>query len=128
MKKREYITLDKLKVYQLARELSRIAWRTYQELDWRMKKINGDQYIESTDSVSANIAECYERFHYLDKVKFYYNARGSLLESRNWSNILDERNFLDKKNKEDYLKVYKQLRPGLNSLIGSVLKSRKNNP
>jgi len=122
MKKKEYITLDKLRVYQLARELTRIAWRIYQKLDWRMKKINGDQYVKSTDSVSANIAEGYGRFHYLDKVKFYYNARGSLLESRNWLDILDERGFLDKKDKEDYLKVYKQLRPGLNSLIGSVIK------
>lgn len=128
MKRKEYITLNKLKVYQLARDLSTIAWRTYQNLDWRIKKINGDQYVESTDSVSANIAEGYGRFHYLDKVRFYYNARGSLFESRNWLNILNERGFIEKKDKEDYLNVYKQLRPALNSLIGSVLKSKQNSP
>lgn len=57
-------------VYKLTRELSRIAWVIYEKLEWRIKKIMGDQFIESTDSVSANIAEGYGRFHYLDKVKF----------------------------------------------------------
>lgn len=34
-------------------------------------------------SVPANIAEAYERSHTLDKVNFYYNARGSLTETQN---------------------------------------------
>ncbi len=123
--KKKYITLDQLKVYQLGRELSRTAWRIYERLDWRTKKINGDQFIESTDSVSANIAEGYGRFHYLDKVKFYYNARGSLLESRNWLDILEERGFINKKDQKEYIIIYKELRPGLNSLISSVLKIKK---
>lgn len=118
----EYISLDKLEVYQLARKLSTIAWTIYDELEWRIKKINGDQSVESTDSVGANVAEGYGRFHYLDKVKFYYNARGSLLESRHWVDILDERKFLSKEDKIEYLKYYKNLRPALNALIKSVVK------
>ena len=35
-------------------------------------------------SVSGNIAEAFGRFHYLDKNKFYLNARGSLEETRNY--------------------------------------------
>src|SRR4030042_5325999 len=35
-------------------------------------------------SVSGNIAEAFGRFHYLDKNKFYLNARGSLEEMRNY--------------------------------------------
>ena len=31
-------------------------------------------------SVPANIAEGFGRYHYLDKAKFYLNARGSLFE------------------------------------------------
>src|SRR4030042_6800328 len=35
-------------------------------------------------SVSGNIAEAFGRFHYLDKNKFYLNARGSLEEMGNY--------------------------------------------
>lgn len=125
MKKKKYISLDKLEVYKLARKLGKIAWRIYKKLDWRTKKIMGDQFIESSDSVAANIAEGYGRYHYLDKVKFYYNARGSLLESRNWFDLLKERKFLEEKNIEDYLGCYKELRPALNALINSTFKAKE---
>lgn len=44
----------------------------------------GDQLIRVIDSHAANIAEGYGRYHYLDRIKFYYNARASLLESKHW--------------------------------------------
>ncbi|HRZ29314.1 MAG TPA: four helix bundle protein [Candidatus Paceibacterota bacterium] len=43
--------------------------------------IIGTQFITAIDSIGANIAEGCGRFHYLDKNKFMYNARGSLMES-----------------------------------------------
>ena len=92
MEKKKYILLKDLEVYQLARELSRIGWEIYNSLDWQTKKINGDQFIESTDSVGANIVEGYSRFHYLDKIKFYYNSRASLSECNDhWLELLNER-------------------------------------
>ena len=66
-----YIPLRELEVYRLSRELSKIGWQIYNEIDWRVKKIIGDQFITSTDSIGANIAEGYKRFHYLDKIKFF---------------------------------------------------------
>ena len=122
--KKEYISLDKLKVYKLARKLSSIAWRIHEQLDWKDKKIMGDQFIESTDSVGTNVAEGYGRFHYLDKVKFYYNARGLLLETRHWLDLLNERDKVDEKYKKAFLVYYKELRPVLNGLIISTLKAK----
>ena len=40
-----------------------------------------DQIIRSTRSSTANIAEGYGRFHYLDNAKFCSNARGSCWET-----------------------------------------------
>jgi four helix bundle protein len=40
----------------------------------------GGQLIEAARSVTANIAEGYGRFHYLDNAKFCSNARGSCCE------------------------------------------------
>lgn len=93
---KKYIKLQDLEVYKLARELSKIGWEIYHSFDWQTKKIIGDQFITSTDSVGANIAEGYGRFHYLDRIKFYYNARGSLIEStEHWVELLKERNFIN---------------------------------
>src|SRR5690349_21301973 len=40
----------------------------------------GDQMLRAARSVTANIAEGYGRFHYLDNSKFCSNARGSCHE------------------------------------------------
>jgi len=34
-------------------------------------------------SVTSNIAEGFSRYHYNDKIRFYYNARGSISEVKN---------------------------------------------
>ncbi len=34
-------------------------------------------------SIAANIAEGFARFHFKDKSRFYYQARGSLAETQN---------------------------------------------
>jgi len=90
--KSQYIKLQDLEVYQLARELSRSAWKIFEKLSWEDKKVMGFQFVESADSIGANIAEGYGRFHYLDKIKFYYNSRGSYKEFRyHWLDLLFER-------------------------------------
>ncbi len=83
--------LHDLNLYELAREISRESWFIYQQLDWQTKKTMGDQWITAIDSVGANIAEGFGRYHYLDKNKFNYNARGSLLESLHWTELMHER-------------------------------------
>ena len=40
----------------------------------------GDQLLRSARSTTANIAEGYGRFHYLDNAKFCSNSRGSCWE------------------------------------------------
>jgi four helix bundle protein len=40
----------------------------------------GDQFLRAAHSTTANIAEGYGRFHYLDNAKFCSNARGSCWE------------------------------------------------
>jgi four helix bundle protein len=41
----------------------------------------GDQFLRAVDYIGANIAEGYGRYHYLDKVKFYYNSRAFHFEA-----------------------------------------------
>ncbi|MBM3256948.1 MAG: four helix bundle protein [Candidatus Liptonbacteria bacterium] len=101
--------LEDLEVYKLSREISRLIWEEYEKLNWQDKKVMGDQWISAIDSIGANIAEGFGRFHYLDKNKFNYNARGSLLESIYWTHVLFER-------KRIPMETHKILLEGLESL------------
>ena len=123
--KKDYIQLRDLEVYELARRLSEMGWGIYEDLSWHDRKIMGDQFIESTDSVGANIAEGYGRYHYLDKVKFYYNSRASLLEScGHWLELLYQR----KRLKQDKFKQVKEIQDKLliklNNFIASTYKAK----
>jgi len=67
--------LGDLDIYKLSIELSDLAWEIYKEMDWQTKKIIDDQFITAIELIGANIAEGYGRFHYKDRIKFYYNSR-----------------------------------------------------
>jgi len=54
-----------------------------------------DQLVRAIDSVSANIAEGFGRFYYKDKIRFYYQARGFLLEVCDWLAKAKDRNFIN---------------------------------
>jgi len=109
-----------LEVYKLAWEISKESWEIYEKLNWQDKKIMGDQYISAIDSIGANIAEGFGRYHYLDKNKFNYNARGSLFESLHWLDLFIERKKIDS-DKGNKLKIkLKRLAVKINNYISST--------
>jgi four helix bundle protein len=121
MENKPYIPLKDLKVYQLSRKLSSLAWNIYSQMSFEDKKIMGDQFIRSTDSIGANIAEGYSRFHYLDKVRFYYNSRASQSEATDhWLELLLERNKITSETSDEYKTISKDLQIRLNNFIKST--------
>jgi four helix bundle protein len=123
--KTAYIPLKNLEVYQLARQLSVIVWKIYERLHWQDKKTMGDQFVTSADSVGANIAEGYGRFHYLDKIRFYYNSRGSLLEAAiHWVELLYEREKITRGEFEELKQITEKLNIKLNNFISSTYKAK----
>lgn len=122
-----YLTLNNLQVYQLSRRLSQDAWILYKNFDWNIKNIIGSQFIRSVDSIGANIAEGYGRYHYLDKIKFYYNARASFYEAINhWLPLLKERNLINKEEFDNLLEIANEFAPRFNSFINSAYRARDN--
>jgi four helix bundle protein len=70
-----------LKCWQLARRLVIEAHEVAAQLPSIERYDLASQMRRSSKSVMANIAEGYGRYHYLDKLRFFYIARGSLDET-----------------------------------------------
>lgn len=118
--KTDYIKLEDLSAYKLSRELSEAAWKLYSHMDVQDKRIMGDQFIRAADSVGANIAEGYRRYHYLDKIKFYYIARGSLAEAcHHWLGLLIDRHRIS----TEEAKLLFQLEIELSIKLANMIKS-----
>jgi four helix bundle protein len=71
------------------------VWKKAHELGLNIYKITKNfpkeelfgitsQLKRAINSVTANIAEGFERYYFKDKIKFYYQARGSLAEVQNF--------------------------------------------
>ncbi len=115
---KKYIPIKELKIYQLARQLSSIAWEIYSRMSFEDKKTIGDQFIRSTDSIGANIVEGYSRYHFLDRVRFYYNSRASQSEATDhWLELLLERNKIAQETFNQYKQISKDLQIKLNNFI-----------
>jgi four helix bundle protein len=129
METQNFIELKNLEVYQLSRKLSTIAWKIFCRMDFMDKKHIGDQFLRSVDSIGANIAEGYGRYHYLDKVRFYYNSRASHYEAfTHWLELMLEREKISNDEFKSICETALKLQIKLNNFITSTTKNaRKNN-
>lgn len=82
------------------------------------------QIRRSSLSVPANIAEGFGRFHFMDKAKFYLNARGSLYELKSHLMIAEELGFIETK-LDDIFKKVEVLSLKLNNLIDKTRSLKK---
>jgi len=84
----------------------------------------GDQFISAVDSNAANIVEGYGRFHYLDRIKFYYNARASLMESKHWCELLYVRDKILEEKYKQFIERAGQVHYQLNKWIKLTYSSK----
>ena len=74
---------ENLKVYQKAVALS-VSISKLTDTFPRGNYYLTDQLNRAALSISANIAEGHGRYHFNDRLRFCYYARGSLFETRSW--------------------------------------------
>ena len=82
------------------------------------------QLLDSSRSVTANIAEGFGRFHYQENIQFCRQARGSLSESMEHLIVSYDEGYLDKASLKELNKLYRQCLLELNIYI-KYLKSAK---
>src|SRR5687768_9125729 len=74
-------SFEDLDCWKACRDLRRfVAGEVIPKLAKEERYRMGDQMLRAARSTTANIAEGYGRFHYLDNAKFCSNARGSCWE------------------------------------------------
>ena len=114
---KKYLKVEDVKAYQIAFVLSQDVWNIVDEWNYFAQKTIGNQYVNSTDSVSANIAEGWGRHHKKDKIKFFYNARGSAEESKDWTKKAFNRKLITEEPYEHILEQIEKLNKEINFLI-----------
>jgi four helix bundle protein len=113
-------TLNQLEVYILAENLSNQIWDIVIKWNYFEKYTIGKQLTRAVDSIGANIAECHGRYHYNDKQKFGYYARGSFEETRSWLRKSHYRKLLNENQVTIIDNTIKKLGPKLNSFIKAL--------
>ena len=95
------IYMDKIKnFYNLE------AWKQAHQLILEIYKITKNfpkeelyglvsQLRRAASSITANIAEGFARFHYKDKIRFYYQARASVAEVQNFLLLAKDLNYIN---------------------------------
>ncbi|MFP4339836.1 MAG: four helix bundle protein [Cyclobacteriaceae bacterium] len=117
MAEKNYITLKELAVYQLSGKLSAHAWKIFDAMNYE-KRTMGEQFIRSIDAVGANLAKGYDRYHYLDKIRFYYYSRASLAEAiEHWLELMYERKKISKEDFEFMKNIHQKLQMKRNKLF-----------
>ena len=112
--------LTDLEVYKLSEELSDIVWNVVLKWDHFSKDTIGKQLVKSSDSIAANIAEGYGRYHFKENKNFCYFARGSLEETKTWLRKSTRRGLIDKSRNQDLINITRKLPKLLNSYIKSI--------
>jgi four helix bundle protein len=72
---------ENLEFYQDSLKLVKAAYRLAGEMPEYERYNLADQLRRAACSVALNIAEGYGRYHYLERLRFMYIARGSLAET-----------------------------------------------
>ena len=114
---KKFLQLNDIKAYKIAFNLSNYVWDVIIKWEWFSKKHIGGQFVEAVDSISANIAEGFGRYHKKDKIKFYRYSQGSLKESFDWNEKSKVRNLLTIEQYDHIITELKKLPLELNQLI-----------
>jgi four helix bundle protein len=124
----EVKSFENLEVWQIGRDLVTKVYTLTASLPQSEAFGLVAQIKRAALSVPANIAEGFGRYHYMDKAKFYLNARGSLYELKSHLLIARDLGYLKKSQPvADVLTLVDNLGVKLNNLIATTrkLKNKK---
>ena len=114
---KKYLKADDINAYKIAFELSNYVWKIIMKWDPFSKRTIDDQFIRAVDSISANIAEGFNRYYKRDKIHYYRISFSSIGESLDWVKKAKIRGLLEDEEYNHILKELNKLPKEINSLI-----------
>ena len=114
------LKFEELRVLQAAETVADGVWRRVARWEAFARDTVGEQMARAADSIGANIAEAYGRFHYGEKLQFLYYARGSLFETKYWLNRAQKRDLMPATEVQDYASQLTDLARQLNAFAADL--------
>src|ERR1700748_1543806 len=109
--------IEDLEVYNLADSFSDEIWFNVAGWDYFAKDAVGKQLTRAADSISANIAEGFGRYHYKENKNFCYFSRGSLIETKGWITKAKRRSLISEDEFNNYINKLNAIHIKLNAYI-----------
>jgi four helix bundle protein len=113
-------TLEEPRIYQVAEALCDEIWEHVIQWERFPRDTVGRQLVESADSIGANIAEGYGRYHFREDLTFLYYARGSTKETGHWIRRAERRDLIPPETCTKFMDRLRSLEPQLNAYINSI--------
>jgi len=118
----EYKSFEEMPVWQKAMELAVEIFNLTEKLPKKEDYGLTSQITSSGLSVSGNISEGFGRKHTNDKLRFHYNVRGSLAETKNHLIYGLRVGYFNKAQYEQCSSLVKEIWKESNSIINSLSK------
>ena len=113
----KYLKLNDIEAYTKAFRLSNLLWERVIRWDIFARDTVGKEMVRALDSISANVAEGFGRYHKKDKIKFYQYAKGSVYECLDWCEKAKIRKLLSDDHYQELHMKLKELPRDINGLI-----------
>lgn len=109
--------IEDLEIHALAEDFSNRVWDIVMTWDFFAKDTVGKQIMRSADSIGANIAEGFGRYHYKENKNFCYFSRGSIIETKSFLKKSNTRNLIDNDTYQSLLQQLETIHLKLNIYI-----------
>ena len=126
MEKRKIVQFVDLEAWRKSYALSLEVYKVTENFPEKEKFGITSQLRRAAYSICANIAEGFGRFYFKDKVRFYYQARGSATEVQNFVFLSKGLGFINQDIFNRLLEESDKVRRIINGLIISIEKNSKN--
>jgi four helix bundle protein len=112
--------MEDVRVLKSAEQVADAIYKVASRWDDFAKDVVGKQISRAADSIGANIAESFGRFHWGEKIQFLYYARGSVFETKYWVNRASARGLMPPADSQGYATRLTDIARQLNLYISSL--------
>lgn len=113
-------SLEDVRVLKSAEQIADAIYKVASRWDGFAKDVVGKQISRAADSIGANIAESFGRYHFGEKIQFLYYSRGSVFETKYWLNRASARELISSTDAQSYITRLTDIARQLNLYISSL--------